>query len=124
MDGFVPNNDSYNRPTNGFATAAFVCGILTIVTMVCMTVYLPFVFGGLSLIFGALSKRQANVPMEKKAKRGMIFGIGGIVANVLLIVLCVNMVLTNPDYRSQLNDACQQMYGITFDQMLEEMQNR
>lgn len=125
MDGMMPDGMLANRKqSNGFVTAAFVCGILAIITTVCMTVYLPFVFAGLSFIFGALSKNKANVPMEKKARTGMICGAGGLIANVLLIVLCVNMVLTNPDYRSQLNDMCQQMYGITFDQMLDDMQNQ
>lgn len=124
MDGMMPNGIMPSRKqSNGFVTAAFVCGILAIVTTVCMTVYLPFVFGGLSLIFGALSKRQADVPMEKKARNGMIFGIGGMAANIALIVISVNMVLSSPDYRSQLNDMCQQMYGITFDQMLDDIQN-
>ena len=53
---------SYSN-SNGFVTAAFTCGILAIVTTICMTVYLPFIFGGLSIIFGVLSKREPSVPM-------------------------------------------------------------
>ena len=42
--------------------------------------------------------------------------------NLALIVFCVNMVMTNPEYRNQLNEACEEMYGYTFDEMLEDMQ--
>lgn len=112
---------SYSN-SNGFVTAAFTCGILAIVTTICMTVYLPFIFGGLSIIFGVLSKREPNVPMLTKAKTGIICGVGGLVLNLALIVFCVNMVMTNPEYRNQLNEACEEMYGYTFDEMLEDMQ--
>ena len=112
---------SYSN-SNGFVTAAFTCGILAIVTTICMTVYLPFIFGGLSIIFGVLSKREPNVPMLTKAKTGIICGVGSLVLNLALIVFCVNMVMTNPEYRNQLNEACEEMYGYTFDEMLEDMQ--
>ena len=110
------------RHSNGFVTAAFTCGILAIVTTICMTVYLPFIFGGLSIIFGVLSKREPNVPMLTKAKTGIICGVGGLVLNLALIVFCVNMVMTNPEYRNQLNEAGEEMYVYTFEELLEDMQ--
>lgn len=117
--------DEYNNipRKNGFVGASMALGIASIVSMVCMTVYLPFILGGLAIIFAILSKTNPEIPMEKKAKTGLTCGCIGLFGNLALIGVCVTLVFTNPTYRQQLNELCTQMYGQSFDQMLEQIQN-
>ena len=45
---------------------------------------------------------------------------GGIFLSFLITGAAFYLVFSNPDYRQQLNDMSQQMYGETFDDMLKE----
>lgn len=121
------NNSPYTQygfytrtPNQIFVSAAYAMGILAIISTILITVYLPFIFGGLSIIFAMLSRTDLE-KLQQKAKKGMICGIIGISMNVALIVTCFTLVFTKPEMRTELNTVCEQMYGISFDELLEEM---
>lgn len=127
-DPYGPGNWNPYRRVNpeavkgqGFLTAALVCGVLTIVTTVLVTVYLPFVFGGLSIIFACLSRVGDTAKLAKQAKTGILCAVIGLVMNTSLIVGSISLVFNHPEYRQQLNELCEEMYGDSFDNMFNQM---
>ena len=58
--------------------------------------------------------------MQAICKAGIITSVIGIFLSVIITGAACYMMFSNPDYRQQLNDMSQQMYGETFDDMLKE----
>ena len=112
------------RKANAFATASLVMGILALVTL--CTIYLPIVFGSLSIIFAVLSKGN-----ERKicglSCAGIITSVSGIVFSIITIVTTIALLYSNPDfyqeYKDEMNRILSEQYGITYDEMMEEYQN-
>ncbi len=107
------------RQTNHFATAALTMGILTVITTVMCTVFLPFLFAGLSLIFAVLSKGK-NYTMNTNARTGIVTSIIGLALNIIIVAGSFYLVFTVPEYKEQLNSIYEQLYGESFDELWEE----
>lgn len=107
------------RKSTAMEIAALVTGILTLLTFIMMTVYLPFVFGSLSIVFAILSKGTAD-KMVQKAKIGMTCAITGMAVNLLLIVTCVYMFFSNQTVHDYVNQMFTQQYGESFEEMLDD----
>lgn len=97
---YEENNSEYQTQPrkNPMATAALVFGILSLVT--CFIIYLSLPFGALAVIFALLSRTER--PIRKKARRGLICGICGMIATVVLTVSAFYTVLTDFSMRSFL----------------------
>ena len=105
---------------NTMATAAVVFGILSLVTSLMIYISLPC--GALAVIFALLSRTEK--PMRKKAKTGLICGICGMAATVIITVSAFYYVLSDSGMRSFLEYYCQMYtgdYNFDLDEMLEEM---
>ena len=92
-------------------------GVLSIMTSPLFFVSLPL--AGLSILFAILSKGK-ELHMEIMAKVGVITSAMGIVCCMLLTLLMAALILYSPQYRKQLNDTSIQMYGTSFDEMMEQ----
>jgi Domain of unknown function (DUF4190) len=82
-----------STPSNGFAVASLVLGIVSLVLF--FTIWLPFLLGTLAIVFGALGISKANKPGGRQkglAIAGLVCGVVGIVIAVLFIVAIVNVV--------------------------------
>ena len=110
------------EPNQSMYTAALILGVITLVSAVMMTVYLPFVFGGLSIIFGILSRGQ-NRKLPGQAKTGIIIAVAGLVLNIGIIAGSFYLVFNNPEVRKQFDITFEQMYGESFDEMMEDIKN-
>ena len=108
------------RETNTMATAASVMGIATIVTTIMCTVYVPFITGGLAILFAILSKGKEK-HMYRQASTGVTTAIVGLVMNILLIVTVWVMYTTVPAVHDQANEMFQQRYGFSIDEMFDEL---
>lgn len=108
--GYVPARN------NNFVLLSLVMGILSIVT--CAIVIPSFVFGGLAILFALLS-RGKDVKFPSGSRAGIVTGTLGIIFATCLGVFSIYTVMTNPEYHQLLNDTSKQMYGITFDEMLD-----
>jgi len=78
--------------SNGFAVAALVLGILSLVMF--FTIWLPFLLGVLAIVFGALGISRANRIGGKQkglAIAGLVCGAVGMVLAIVFIVLIVNV---------------------------------
>ncbi len=129
-NGRDPNNNSYNnyngynkyqQPGAAFISASYILGILAIVTTFLCTVYLPYIFGSLSIIFALLSKGNAKQTAQRAAA-GMRCAIIGIIMNTALIVTCFTLVFTNPKIHQELNTMTKQVYGRSFDEIMQDIE--
>lgn len=128
MDQFYqPNQPTYSqsqspyRRKNGFATAAMILGICSIV--LCITVLLPFPLGALGILFVILSKRRGE-KLGGAAVSGLITSLIGMVLGLILtaVIAVVSFQMLKPENREQLNQQFEQIYGIDFDEYLERLQ--
>lgn len=110
-------------PRNGMATAASVLGLATIVTTILLTVYVPFITGSLAILFALLSK-GAGRRMNPSAVSGVTSAVIGLVTNVVLIVSVITLYITNPVIHEQANRLFEQRYGVTIDEMWDEIQEQ
>lgn len=113
------------HPGSGFATAALVLGLLSILTAFVGTVYPPIVFAGLAIILGLLSKGNDKV-MLPNAKVGVVTAVLGLVVNVLVVASALVMIFTDPAtnkrFHDQLNQYYEAFYGESFDDAWNEIQ--
>lgn len=107
-------------PRNGMTTAASILGLATIVTTILCTVYIPFITGSLAILFALLSKGSSK-QMNPSATTGITSAIIGMIMNVVLIVSVIVLYLTNPTIREQANILFEQRYGVTIEEMWEEL---
>ena len=108
-------------PRNGMATAASVLGLATIVTTVLCTVYIPFITGSLAILFALLSK-GSDSRMSSSATSGLTSAVIGLIMNTVLIVTVIVLYLTNPLIHEQANKLFEQRYGVTIDEMWDDLQ--
>ncbi len=120
----TPPNTGYPKP-NRFATASLILGLLSILTAVMGTFYPPFALGALAIILAVLSK-GAGRKLAGYAKAGFITAIAGLTINIALLCSFLYLLFAVPSFsqafHDQLNATSQVLYGMTFDEMLEQMQ--
>lgn len=97
MYGNVPNK---RRP---LATASLILGILSI--LLCSVIYLALPFGALAVILAILSHTEYK--MAKKSRVGLICGLCGIAASIVVTIYAFQYVLNNPTIRSYLEQYIQ-----------------
>lgn len=108
----------YKAYDNGFEKAAFVLGIISIITAFLGLGTIPMMLGGLAVILAVLSRGKGE--MGRKAFRGMICGLAAIGVSVLLVVYVIMLFCTNVTYRNLINAQCKMMYGTTLNELIEE----
>lgn len=114
---YVPVEKS---PTDALSTAAFILGILAIISAFMMTVYFPFILGSISIILALLSKGYKN-KMVNKAVVGIVCSIVGIVLNIFIIGKSIYFVFTNEQAFAYFDSMYEEMYGESFSDMYQEM---
>ncbi len=128
-------NDNKEAATNGLATAAFVMGIISLVSVLCCC---PFVFSAIGIVLALLSK-GAEEALRPRAKTGLILSITGLAVSFVLMVFTVAfpivMYRTNPEFKKNLDNAMvqsleqdeelfRQLYGEeAYEQMKEMFEN-
>ena len=121
-NGWNQGNNGYSQqPGTSFITAAYVLGVLSIVTTFLCTVYLPYIFGSLSIIFALLSKGNAARTAQRAAS-GIRCAILGMIMNTALIIACFTLVFTNPQIHEELNEMTRQIYGHSFDEIMQDIE--
>lgn len=106
------------------ATASMVLGIITLSSFVFMQLSPPFLLGGIGIILAILSKGGAK-QMIGKAKAGMICCITGLCLDVAFCTFAVWLVFAlpsiSPELTEEVNKMCEQQYGASYDEMMEEI---
>lgn len=124
--GGNPYNNPYpypysrKAPANGLVNAAFILGIAAIVSAIMMTVYFPFILGGISIILALLSKGYED-KMAGPAKTGIVCSIIGLVLNILIVSISLHTLFTDARAFQQFDNMYEQIYGDSFTDKYKEM---
>ncbi len=104
-----------------FAGAALILGIFAILSI--PTVFFPLPLSALSILFAVLAHRRGK-KWELSCIAGMVTSIVSLVISLTLIITSIAMIptlLKTPAYRDQLNAISKQLYGESFDDVVEEL---
>lgn len=108
----------------GMATAAMILGIISLISLLLLHIYIPFLVGGVGIILAVLSKGKAK-KMIGKAKAGLICCITGLALDVTLCVFSVYLVFALPDIMPEMvdevNKMCEEQYGMTYEELMDEI---
>ncbi len=103
-------------------TAAFF-GITAIFSTLFLPIVLPLALGSIAVVLAILSKGK-EPSFTKGARRAFATGILAIVLNLsILAATCCGLYIffTNPSARSEINRLSEQIYGASFDDMLQQI---
>ena len=121
------NNYNYNKMHNeldshvALARFAGVLGMFSI--PLCIIFYTGIIIGGVAVVIALLSKGTMKTFLPQ-AKKAIVLGTVGVVLGYTVMVTSIHSVLTNPEQRQQLNIMSEQLNGISFDDMLNELKSR
>lgn len=110
----------YSEPGSSFASASMVLGIISIITSFTFTVYPAFVLGSIAITLALLSKGR-RPKLLSKAHVGVVCGIAGLVINTAIVTCSMVLLFTNPDVKAEVNKTFEKQYGMSFDEMWEEI---
>lgn len=98
------------------ATAAFVLGIISLVSTLCCC---PFVFSAIGITLALLSKGAEQV-FRPRAKTGLILSIVGIGVSIIIMAVTIGfpifMIKTNPEYKNAFLEGYEQ--GLEQDELM------
>jgi len=106
---------------NSFATASMILGILALLTIA--TVFLPLPLAALGILFASLAHRKGR-KRDLSCIAGLATSVIALVISLSFMVSSIAMIptlLTTPEYRQQLDEISEGLYGESFDDMVEEL---
>jgi uncharacterized membrane-anchored protein YhcB (DUF1043 family) len=83
---------------------------------------LGLILAGVAIMLAFLSRGRSR-KMLVQGKRAIGFAVIGLVAGYSVMISSVHTVMTDPQLHQQLNDMSQQMNGVSFDDMLQQIEN-
>lgn len=119
------NPDSVQMPprpragANGFLAASATCALFAFLSECFLP--LSMVFASLAILFAVLSKGK-QLKMHSFAKMSVGIAVFSLIFGTSILAFSIWMVFTIPAERERFNQTYEQMYGITFDEALEEFQ--
>ena len=124
------NQDDYNdapvrsQAAEGLAVTASFIGIASIGASFVMPVLLPFILAPVSIMLAILSKGNQE-KMTPTARRAVRFALTGLVVNTIMTgytaVSAIRMI-RDPERRELLNETTYNLYGYTFDDLMEQIE--
>ncbi len=105
----------YAMPGQKLANAAMVLGIISVLSTILMTIYIPLILGSTAVILAILSK-GTKPRMAGQAMTGLICGISGLAMNLGILVTSLSFIFSNPEL---LQDAAR-IYDTQFEQIYGE----
>ena len=123
-DKYYYNNYNYNQAHNeldphvSFATISLVLGLLSI--PFCFFFNAGVIMGGIAIVIAILSKGSEK-KLLPQAKKGIIYGALGIIVGYAVVIGSFYTIMTNSEARESMNTMTEQVYGISFDDVLQEL---
>lgn len=104
---------------NPFALAAMILGLCSF--MFLCTIFLPLPLGALSILFVILSRRHGK-RLQSPAVTGLVTSIASMALSLVVIIMAIvsGFTMLKPENRDKLNEQYQQMYGVDFDEYMED----
>lgn len=104
---------------NNLSMLAFICGIMSLVTVCCM--YSGIVLGALGILFGLLSRGKADRP-SFHGRMGMYLGIAAIAATIVLYLSSyVSVIAQYGSFAEYLQEYMESLFGIDADTAIETL---
>ena len=117
----------YTRPKipgKGLGITSLVLGIITLGSLLLLRLSVPFLLGGVGIILAILSKGGAR-KMIGKATAGLICCITALALDIAFCVFAVWLVFSlpklSPSLTEEVNKICEEQYGVSYDEMMEEI---
>ncbi len=122
-NGNYNQNDLYRQPIHnprsaGMETAAFVLGIISIVTCTC--IYASIVCGSLAIMFALLSKGGAT-SMSKRANYALVLGVIGIVVTIAVFTIALVSTLQTYGSFENMMRAYSDLMGMDYEELYNSM---
>ncbi len=114
----APVNRTPVIPANAFAKASLTIGGIALVSVFTFTIFPAIILGALALIL-ALMSRGAELTFHKTAKNGILMSVLAMVVNVVLVGGTCALILGDTPYHEELNATYEEMFGMTYDELLE-----
>lgn len=119
------NSSYYNQPTHrpygqGFMIASVACGVLSVTA--CCTGIFSLPLGALGILFALLTYRKGK-KMNGTAMTGITLSAMGIITGISLLAYSLYSLpemMRDPVFRSQLDAAMEQIYGMDFEEFMQE----
>lgn len=102
------------------AKTAGTFAFAAVITALFGTVFFPFIFGGLSIIFAVLSKGNTAC-YQLNAKIAIIASCIALVGNTAYTGFAFYNVFFNEEYREQLDETFEQLYGMNMEEYTSYM---
>lgn len=102
------------------ARTAGTCSFMAVITALFGTMIFPFIFGGLAIIFAVLSK-GSTAKYQFRAKMAILVSCIALLVNSTYIGLTIYNVMYNEEYRQQLDETFEQIYGMDLEEYTSEM---
>ena len=102
---------------------AFFLGAIAIPSTLLIPVIAPFIFASMAIVFAVLSK-GGNMKFSRIGRIAFCLGIAAIIINIVYLwyaVRTLSETLSDPAARAQLNETLYRQYGMTLDELLEQL---
>lgn len=76
--------------------------------------------GGIAIVLALLSRGELS-SLLPQAKKAVVYGILGVVIGYAVFAYDIYAVVTDPNARAQLNAVSEQVNGVSFDELLEQL---
>ncbi|WP_165443999.1 hypothetical protein [Lachnoclostridium sp. Marseille-P6806] len=121
-DGYDPR---YARAHKGkqMAGTAFFLSIAALLSTLLMTIVLPYVLAPVAVVLAFLSRGEAR-RMEAAARRAAIISAVALAVNTVMVGGSYYVLFTDAGMRETANRMTRQMYGYSFDDMLELLEQQ
>lgn len=143
-NGYNPYNNPYNNnnPYNPYgapiqpvplrhkgesmATVSMVLGIISLLSLFLLRLTIPFLLGGISIILAILSRGGAK-KLLSKAKAGITCSVISLTLDISLFAFAIWFIVSLPSFpqsfQDEFNKACEQQYGVSYDELMEDIQD-
>ena len=119
-------NPYYRHPNNpienGFVTASFILSILAFGGGVMGFSFFSFIPASLAIIFAILSKVKRD-QLPNRSRAAVIIAISGCIIACVMTAYLIYQLITDPAMMEQFNAIMKQMYGMTYEEMMDQLQN-
>ncbi len=87
---------AYAVPGQKLANAAMILGIISVLSTILMTIYIPMILGTIAIILAILSKGLKS-HMAGQAMTGLVCGIGGLLMNLGILISSLMFIFSHPE---------------------------
>ena len=121
--GVPPQQFYQNMPVRPVANSMTVLALIfaVIAALTILTGIFPVFFGSLAILFAILSK-GSNLKMDASGKISTTIATLSIVLGIVITGVTMYKVTYDPEMKNMVNDAFEQVYGVSFDEYMEQMQ--